>query len=76
MARNLSIRCDHRNNLILDASLMKKITSPGIQLLVSLFKSMTNYNKQLLVENYLPEIEEVIRDFGLLDMIAKWGRAL
>lgn len=68
--------CDIRNSVVLDGSAVKKITSPGIQLVVSFYKTLLENNKQLLVDNISSDMSDALSDFGLLDLIKKWGKEL
>lgn len=68
---NLSL---YTSNLSIDASGVEKLTSPAIQLLVSLDKKLSEGENHLWVENKSSAFAEAFRDFGLLELLQKWSK--
>lgn len=73
---NIDISDSNEISYVVNAAGVQKITSPGIQLLVSLFKTIGSERKQLLVDNCSEQMNEAFRDFGLLDLLKKWSKQI
>lgn len=69
MQKELIMYCENRNSFRLEGAMVKKITSPAIQLIVSFVKYLSKNNKQLLVDDISPEMAETLDDFGLLELM-------
>ncbi len=71
---NLMIYPNKPIDIRVDASAVEKISSAGMQLLVSLEKNMIQNQNHLIVEQQSSAFTEAFRDFGLLGLLQKWSK--
>lgn len=57
-----------------DAGGVEKVTSAGMQLLVSFYKSLEKNKSRLIVDNITSVFSEAFHDFGLIGLLQKWGK--
>lgn len=56
--------------LVIDASQLEAITTPGIQLLLSLEKSLVTFSGELVIKNSKPNIHHTFATLGLEHLLA------
>lgn len=66
----------YSNNISINASAVEKITSPAIQLLVSLYKNIEQSGNHLWIEQQSSAFTEAFRDFGLIALLQKWSKEI
>jgi anti-anti-sigma regulatory factor len=71
---NLTIYANKPMDIRMDASAVEKISSAGIQLMVSLEKNIIQNQSHLIVEQQSSAFTEAFRDFGLLELLQKWSK--
>jgi anti-anti-sigma factor len=67
---------DNQKSMVMDGSSVEKKSSAGIQLMVSVNRKIEQDMNHLIVENPSHAMTEAFRDFGLLELLQKWSKAL
>jgi anti-anti-sigma regulatory factor len=60
-------------DLHLDAAQTTRISTLGIQLLVSLENSLSQQGHKLVIENANQDFKETLADIGLTDVMKRWS---
>lgn len=57
----------------IDAAALETLTTPGIQLLVSLSKSVAHHQGMLAIHHLSPSMQQVCEQAGISALVAEWG---
>lgn len=61
------------NPLVLDAGQLEVVTTPGVQFLVALSKTLESAGTHLQLIHCRPSVGDVFADLGLAEQFQKWG---
>lgn len=69
----LALNIENGDRLTLNASLVEVITSPGVQLLIALDKTLTNKCGKLIVSQPKDAMMATFKSLGLENYLTKWS---
>lgn len=74
LLHEMLVKTPVENPLVIHAESVTRITTPGIQVLISLGRSLEQKNQSFSLGSVSPAVREAFADLGLSSLLEQWSK--